>query len=86
MGRGRGAGRSLYEGIRVSLIRNPRGDGTLHITTKAREDGWDAYREHIALHIPDLLEVRSTADALRVLGRTALEQADVLDPPPTSPA
>lgn len=86
MGKGRGAGRSLFVGIRVTLQRHPKGDGTLIVLTKGREDGWDAYTDLTRRHIPDLLEVRSTADALRALGHAALELAAEMDTPPPSPA
>lgn len=86
MGKGRGAGRSLFVGIRVTLQRHPKGDGTLIVLTKGREDGWDAYTDLTRRRLPDLLEVRSTPDALRVLAQAALELADEMEHQPETSA
>lgn len=86
VGRGKGAGLSLFTGLRATMQRHPRGDGSLIISTKSPQDGWDAYLTRHRVHIPDLLEVRTTPEALRILGHTILELADEMDSSPTSPA
>lgn len=44
MGRGRGAGRSNYSGLRLSLLQTPGSDmAQVLIKAKAPADGWDEY-------------------------------------------
>lgn len=66
---GRGEGRSVYRGARMTVVENGRGELVVSVAVKARRSGWDDYE----LVMPRF-RVADDVDGLVDIFRSALEE------------